>query len=204
MRIKICGITNLEDAVTAANNGADALGFIFFKESPRYIEQMVAKSIVAALPTFVMKIGVFVNEPAESVNSTAQRVGLNAVQLHGDEDLNFIGKINLPVIKAFCIGDKFNFQSIVQYSDHALLLDSRDEFYYGGTGKTFDWGLIPPSLRNNIILAGGVSIDNIEFIFRTIKPQAVDVSSSIEISPGKKDRAKLIELLTKVKSLRGY
>lgn len=203
VKVKVCGITNIDDAKLCVDCGADALGFIFYKESKRYIEPDEAKKIIDKLPFFVLKVGVFVNENFENVNSTAKNIGLNAVQLHGNENLDYCGKINYPVIKAIRVDEKLN-ENLEKYSNYTILLDSKDAREYGGTGKQFDWELIPENYRNKIILAGGVSEDNIDYIFNRIKPQAVDVSSSLEKEPGIKDREKVKSFFRKLNYLNKW
>jgi len=202
MKVKICGITNIEDALFCADNGADALGFVFYEKSKRYISFEDAKDIVDKLPSFIMKVGVFVNEDAEVVNKKAEYVGLNAVQLHGDEEPSYLNKIHHPVINAFRVGDEFDWSLIDQYKNCNILLDSYSKDLYGGTGKTFEWRIIPERYRTKIILSGGVSIENLEQIFTEIKPAAIDVLSSLEKSPGKKDHKKVKEFLAELNRLR--
>lgn len=200
MKVKICGITNLSDALLCEKLGANALGFIFHPKSKRYIESDKAKRIIKKLSPFTLKIGVFVNQSAKEINKISSITGLSAVQLHGDEKINFIEKINMPVIKAFRVSENFNFISLAKYKNLLWLLDSYSTNEYGGTGKKFDWDKIPISLRKNVVLAGGISAENIEYIAKIIKPYAVDVSSSLEKRPGKKDENKLQEFFNKINS----
>lgn len=202
MKIKTCGITNLEDALLCESEGADALGFILYKKSKRYIEPELVKKIISHLSPFIMKVGVFVNEPPDFINETVAYLNLNSVQLHGEESPEIARKINLPVIKSFRINNEFDFSVLQKYSDISFLFDTYSDSDYGGTGKIFNWELIPGEIRGKIILAGGVSINNIENIFNNIKPAAVDLSSSIESEPGKKDKAKVKEFFKKINYLR--
>ena len=202
MKIKICGITNSDDALFCESNGADALGFIFFRKSKRYIKPELAKNIITRLSPFTMKVGVFVNESVDFINETAAELNLNAVQLHGEESPELVSKITFPVIKSFRINNGFDFSILKKYSDNFLLLDTYSDAEYGGTGKTFNWKLIPHELKNKIILAGGISVDNIEEIFFNIKPAAVDLSSSLESEPGKKDKEKVKEFFKKINYLK--
>lgn len=202
MRVKICGITNLEDAQLCRGLGADALGFIFYEKSKRNISYSKAAEIIRQLPSFIMKVGVFVDQEADEVNKISQKVGLNAVQLYGDASQEFINEINLPVIKCFRIKNDFDFSLLDCYSNCSLLLDTYSEKSIGGTGETFDWNIIPTEMRNKIILAGGISTDNIEYVFTEIKPAAVDLSSSLESAPGKKDANKLKEFFNVINKLR--
>lgn len=202
MKVKICGITNLADSEVCVNNGADAVGFIFYKKSKRYINPERAKNIISSLPFFIMKIGVFVNESIEEVNKIAEEIGLNGVQLHGDETHDYIEQIRYPVIKSFRVDDNFNYAQLKKFSNCSFLLDSKDDKQFGGTGQNFNWDDIPVNLRNKVILAGGISLNNIEYIYKNIKPAAVDLSSSLEIEPGIKDHQKVINFLNLVKNLR--
>jgi phosphoribosylanthranilate isomerase len=202
MRVKICGITNIDDALLCSKLGADAVGFIFYDKSKRFIPFERAKDIIAQLPNFITKVGVFVNHPIEEINSICNETRINTVQLHGEELPEYVQRITKPVIKSFRIHDGFNFNILSQYKNCSFLLDSFSHSELGGSGLTFDWSKIPSELKNKIILAGGVSTDNIDFIYRKIKPQAVDLSSSVEISPGKKDKTKLKEFFNKVNKLR--
>lgn len=203
MKVKICGITNIEDALMAENLGADALGFIFFKASKRYISPESAGEIIKSLKPFTSKVGVFVNEEHAIVNEIASSIGLSVVQLHGDETYDYIKKINHNLVKAIRVKDLSDIDSISNYPGCIFLLDTFSNNLYGGTGTTFNWKLVPELLRKDIILAGGVSINNIDEIMKNIKPYAVDVSSSIEVSPGIKDHEKMKELFYKIKSYRG-
>ncbi len=202
MKIKICGITNPDDALFCIDEGADALGFIMTEKSPRYIGITETESIISRLPFFVQKIGVFVNIEAEKVNDIAKKSGLNGVQLHGNESPDYIKQINLPVIKSFRITNNFDFAKLKSYTNCTFLLDNFSEPAIGGTGVNFNWNLIPDNLKPEIILAGGISSLNIETIIKTIKPQAVDLSSSLESSPGKKDHKKVKEFFKIYKSLK--
>jgi phosphoribosylanthranilate isomerase len=202
LKVKICGITNIEDALLCEKSGADALGFIFCRPSKRYIDPEAARLIIERLSPYTMKIGVFVNETAEFVNYTGSMLKLNAVQLHGEETPEFISGIELPVVKAFRINGAFNYSSLSSYRSSYLMLDSYSSNTFGGTGRRFNWEEIPFSLREKIILSGGVSSENIEYIFSEIKPRAVDLSSSIEKEPGKKDAEKVNEFFNKINSLR--
>ncbi len=201
MRVKICGITNLEDALICQEYGADALGFIFYPKSPRYISPEKAKEIISNLSPFISKIGVFVNESAGEINCIAEAAGLSLVQLHGNESPEFTEKIKYPVLKAFRIDAGFDFGQLGQYSNCSFLLDSFHQEAHGGTGSSFDWQFIPEKLRHKIVLAGGVSLENIQEIYRKIKPAAVDVSSCLEDVPGKKNHAKVKEFLSIIKRM---
>ncbi len=202
MKVKICGITNLDDALMCEKLGADALGFIFYKKSKRYIEPKKVKEIINCLSPFTMKVGVFVNETSEDVNKIAKEIQLNVVQLHGDETPGFVERISLPVIKSFRVSINYDFSVLNNYKNVFYLLDSHSKEAFGGTGIKFNWNLIPEGLKNKIILAGGVSIENIEEIFRNINPIAVDLTSSLESKPGKKDKERTERFFLKINSLK--
>ncbi len=205
MKVKICGITNERDAVICQSAGADALGFILYKNSKRYVEPENAAEIISRLSPLLMKVGVFVNESAKFVNSTARELGLNAVQLHGDETPETAAKIEFPVIKSFRVKDGFDFSVLKKYGKASFLLDAHSVSQFGGTGESFNWNLIPEEIRGDIILAGGVSAANISQIIEKINPAAVDLSSSLEKEPGIKDEEKVktfFEIINNYRSLR--
>jgi phosphoribosylanthranilate isomerase len=202
MRVKICGITNLNDALLCSQLGADALGFIFYEKSERNITYSKAEEIIKQLPPFIVKVGVFVDKKADEINAISQKVGLNAVQLYGEVAQSFIDDINFPVIKCFRVKNGFDFSVLNNYYNCSFLLDSFSEKVLGGTGKSFEWNCIPDEFRDKIVLAGGISSDNIEHIFKEIKPAAVDLSSSVELFPGKKDAYKLKKFFNMINKLR--
>ncbi|MCX7797466.1 MAG: phosphoribosylanthranilate isomerase [Melioribacter sp.] len=202
MRVKICGITNIEDALYCCKLGADALGFVFYKNSKRFIDYSEAKNIIKSLPPFISKVGVFVNTDYKEINEVAEKIGLTLIQLHGDETFDLVNKIKLPVIKSFRIKNDFDFSILDKYPNCYYLFDSFSENEFGGTGKNFNWDLIPNELKTKIILAGGISTENIEFIYKNIKPMAVDLSSSVEITVGKKSYDKLKKFFSIVNKLR--
>lgn len=187
MKVKICGITNIEDAKLCYSFGADALGFIFYNKSKRYINFEKAKEIINQLPIFIHKIGVFVNEELNVVEQKSLEIGLTAIQLHGNENQVYIDALSLPVIKSFRVNNDFNFDELSGYQNVTFLFDTFDKNELGGTGKTFNWKVIPKELRSKIVLAGGISPNNIQQIINEISPMAVDLSSSLEKHPGKKD-----------------
>jgi len=201
VKVKICGITNKEDALCCCQLGADALGFIFHQESIRYIDYASAAEIIASLPSSVLSIGVFVNHTASQINMISNIIGLNRVQIYNNNP-RFVEELNKPAICAFRIYQDFDF-TLVREIDHSqILFDSFSDSSYGGEGRTFDWTLIPDNLKNKIILAGGVSAINIDFIFNKIHPAGVDLSSSVESSPGKKDHVKLETFFNRLNRLR--
>jgi phosphoribosylanthranilate isomerase len=202
MKIKICGITNTEDALAAESFGADAVGFIFYKKSKRYVSPEQAEQIIKTLSPFTTKVGVFVDETFEIINKISKQTGINVVQLHGDENLQIMKSISLPVIKAFRVDNNFDYNKLNQYQEYSILLDAYSENNYGGTGNKFNWEKIPFEIKNKIILAGGISSENIEIIYKNINPAAVDLSSSLEIRPGRKDKKKMEKFFNTVNLLR--
>jgi len=202
VKIKICGITNKEDALAAESFGADAVGFIFYKKSNRYVSPEQVEHTIKTLSPFTTKVGVFVNETFEIINKISKQTGINVVQLHGDENLHIMKSILLPVIKTFRVDDNFDYNKLNQYQEYSILLDAYSEKNYGGTGNKLNWEKIPFKIKNKIILAGGISSDNIEFIYQNINPAAVDLSSSLEITPGRKDKKKMEKFFNKVNLLR--
>jgi phosphoribosylanthranilate isomerase len=202
LQVKICGITNIEDALLCVEYGADALGFIFYEKSKRFVKNEQAADIIKSLPPFIAKVGVFVDESFEKINQTIKETGLSCVQLHGNESPGFTHKFSLPVIKAFRIDKDFGRDKIEEYRNCKILLDAFSQNEMGGTGKSFDWELIPGEIKNKIILSGGISVDNLEFVFNEVKPAAIDLSSSLESAPGIKDHKKVKEFLNKLNRLR--
>lgn len=201
VRIKICGITNLDDALLSAKLGADALGYIFYKKSPRYISPKDAKSIIQKLPPFVSSVGVFVNESLDSVIETARDCSLTAVQLSGDETQDFLMSLPFQAIKAIRVKDSLSLGVIRFYNPGAaLLLDSFVPGAYGGTGTSFDWQLVKEYLNDyHIIIAGGLRPNNVSNMVRELRPYGVDVSSGVEQAPGKKDPEKLKSFVRNIK-----
>jgi phosphoribosylanthranilate isomerase len=195
IRIKICGITNLEDALLAAELGADALGFIFYAKSPRKVDPEAARSIIAQLPPFVAAVGVFVDEAAALVQELVARVGLDWVQLHGQESPDYCRSLGRPkVIKGFRIKDDKSLPELEPYRDavQAFLLDTYKPGQAGGTGAVFDWQLAREAQKyGRIILAGGLTSENVAQAIAIALPAAVDAASGTEAAPGKKDPAKL-------------
>jgi phosphoribosylanthranilate isomerase len=192
VKVKICGITNLEDALTAVDAGADALGFVFHSTSPRHIFPEQAADIIKQLPPFIQTVGLFVNESRDIINTTADQCGLDIVQLHGDETPGFCSSINRRIIKAFRIKDFFSLDSVSDYRFAGCLLDAWSPAAHGGTGQTFNWEIASAAAAQRpIILAGGLTPDNVAEAVRRVKPYAVDVSSGVECSPGHKDAAKI-------------
>ncbi|MCX5890736.1 MAG: phosphoribosylanthranilate isomerase [Deltaproteobacteria bacterium] len=194
IRIKICGITNLEDALLAADLGANALGFIFYAKSPRCVAAEAAREIIAQLPPFVVSVGVFVNEEAAVVRDLAARLGLDWVQVHGSETPEYCRGLGRRVLKGFRIQDGKSLKDLQTYRGavQAFLLDTYKKGQTGGTGATFDWDLARQAQGYGpIVLAGGLTAANVAQAIKTAQPQAVDVASGVEAAPGKKDPEKL-------------
>ncbi|AAS40289.1 MULTISPECIES: N-(5'phosphoribosyl)anthranilate isomerase [Bacillus] len=200
MKVKICGITDMETAKRACEYGADALGFVF-AESKRKITPGLAKEIIQELPANVLKIGVFVNESVEMIQKIADECGLTHVQLHGDEDNYQIRRLNIPSIKSLGVTSESDMKNAQEYETDYILFDSPKEKFHGGNGKTFSWELLahmPKELREKTILAGGLNALNIEEAIRTVRPYMVDVSSGVE-TEGKKDVEKIKQFIIKTK-----
>lgn len=203
VRVKICGITNVHDARRAAKLGADALGFNFYPKSPRFIKPARARAIVAALPPLLTTVGVFVNEEAGKVIETCRICGLDAVQLHGHEPPRVVESIlGIRRIKAIRIRDRSDIKLCRRYRVEAYLLDAYVPEQYGGTGETFNWSLAREAREfGPVILAGGLTPDNVEEAITKAQPYAVDVASGIESSPGKKDKDLMAEFIKCAKSV---
>lgn len=197
--IKICGITNREDALFAANLGVDALGFIF-APSPRQVTTKQAREIIDSLPPFINKVGVFLNHSREVVAQMALYCGLDTIQLHGEESPEDCQHFGTKVIKAFRVKDQDSFRDLPLYQVSAFLLDTYLPGQPGGTGKTFDWELAKAAKKYGpIILAGGLNPENIREAIRKVKPYGVDISSGVEERPGKKDWQKLAKLVEEIR-----
>lgn len=202
VRIKICGITNLEDALLAAELGTQALGFIFYPPSPRSVTPDAARNIIAQLPPLVLSVGVFVNEEAAMVRELAAAVGLDWVQLHGRESPEYCRSLRRRVIKGFRLKDADSLTALMDYrgAAQAFLLDTFKPGQAGGTGQVFDWRLAREARAYGpIILAGGLTPENVSQAIATAQPLAVDVASGVEASPGKKDPEKLRAFFTAVR-----
>ena len=203
-KIKICGITNLEDALFAADAGADALGFNFYQKSPRYIDPLEAQKIIESLPPLIAVVGVFVNEPEPNrVAEMASQLKLTAIQLHGDESPDYCAQLSdWRVTKALRVSSTFRPEHAGRYNVSAVLLDAYKAGEYGGTGEIFEWDIaIQAKKFAKIILAGGLNPLNVADAVRAVQPFAVDVASGVESSPGKKDRNKVREFVIKAKSV---
>ena len=192
MKVKICGITNVTDAMAAANAGADAIGLMFFEGSPRHISNIVASEIVRVLPPRVVKVGVFVN-PSEDRVRQAMECGIDTLQFHGEESPDFCRRFGVRVIKAFRIRDATSLGMLAKYQTDGWLLDSYVADQLGGTGAQFNWNLAAEAVKRHghIWLAGGLTPENVAKAVQQVRPYGVDVSSGVESVPGKKDHLKL-------------
>jgi phosphoribosylanthranilate isomerase len=203
-RVKICGITRVEDALIAVQSGADAIGLVFYKESPRFVTIETARAIAAALPPFVSVVGLFVNASRANIDEVLAQTHLDILQFHGDETAADCMQFNLPYFKAIRVKGDTN---LVQYASEfsgakALLLDAHSDAAYGGTGLTFDWSLIPKNLPKPIILAGGLTPQNVGEAIGQVLPYAVDVSGGVEQGKGIKDAAKIAAFMSAVAQTR--
>lgn len=199
-RVKICGITSQEDALHVVNAGADAIGLVFYAPSPRAVTLEQAKKITEAVPAFVTVVGLFVNAEKAEIEKIIAEVGIDLIQFHGDESAEFCRQFNRPYIKAVRVKPDTN---LVQYAQEffdakALLLDAYAEGVPGGTGKSFDWDLIPKKLAKPIILAGGLNAENVAQAIHAVQPYAVDVSGGVEIRKGVKDAQKIQQFMQQV------
>lgn len=203
-RVKICGITNEADALTAAKYGADAIGLVFYALSPRHVSIEQASEIIENLPPFVAKVGLFVNASQQEIEAVLSKVDLDTLQFHGDETPEQCSTYKLPYLKAIRVRSDTN---LIQYAQiystaKALLLDAYSGNAYGGTGLVFDWQLIPRNLSKPIILAGGLTPENVGSAISQVMPYAVDVSGGVERSKGIKDQAKIADFMRAVQQTR--
>lgn len=200
VKVKICGITNLEDALAAAEAGADALGFIFYPESPRFIEPGEVRNIISKLPVFITTVGVFVDESEEMIRRIIRESGVQTLQFHGAESPLLCTRFREKVIKAVKVKDAESINSMRMYSLDTFLLDTYHEEMRGGTGRTFDWKIAVKAKEYGlIILSGGLTPSNVGELITRVQPYGVDVSSGVEISPGKKDHRKIREFMKEVR-----
>ena len=192
VKIKICGMTNTNDALAAVDAGADALGFVFYRESVRAVSRKTAAAIIARLPTSITPVGVFVDEDPDVVRDTMSECGLRIAQLHGSESANYCSSLGRSVIKAVRLRNSSDLEAMAEYEVGAILLDAFVPGVAGGTGTCLDLQLVSPiDRRHRIILAGGLTAENVGEAIRRLRPEGVDVSSGVELSPGRKDHAKL-------------
>jgi phosphoribosylanthranilate isomerase len=204
-RTKICGITRPDDAVFAASQGADAIGLVFYPPSPRYVTAEQACDVIAALPPFVTTVGLFVDASEVDVRALLDKVPLDLLQFHGNEEDSYCQSFGRPYFKAIRMAQGVNLveQAASYPSASALLLDSYQSGVPGGTGHAFDWARVPAGLDKPIILAGGLGTENIDEAIRTVRPYAVDVSSGVEAAKGIKDTAKIIAFMRGVERADG-
>jgi len=204
-RVKICGITRVEDALAAAELGVDALGLVFYDKSPRNVSIPLAQRVCAQLPAFVSTVGLFLNPDKAQVQQVLAEVDLDVLQFHGTESADFCASFARPFIKALGMGGEIREAGevstfIKQYSSaRGILLDSHKKGAAGGTGEAFDWSSIPSEIRRKIILAGGLNADNVAQAIRQVHPFAVDLSSGVEASAGIKDNDLMVRLMQQVR-----
>ncbi len=196
VKVKVCGITNLEDAQAAVEAGADALGFVCYRKSPRFVDAEVIRAIVSELPPFVLPVGVFVNEEQKVVRDLLDRCGLVLAQLHGDETAAYCESLGRPVLKAIRLQSRSGFLALAEFKGRALvrgiLVDAFSDAAYGGTGHRVDWNLAAEASQlGRVILAGGLTPENVGEAIKIVRPYGVDVSSGVEANPGRKDHAKV-------------
>lgn len=205
VQVKVCGLTTPEDARAAAEAGADAIGFVFWPKSPRALDVETARRIAAALPPFVARVGVFVDASRDELRRVAEAVPLELVQLHGHEPLEALEDLPRRAIKALGVNADFDVEQARRYAERAdaLLLDTGGQVLPGGSGRTFDW-TVAREVRARVprlILAGGLTPDNVAAAITAVRPDAVDVSSGVESSPGRKDAARLRAFIEAVRSV---
>ncbi len=199
-RVKICGITRLEDALAAVESGADALGFVFYAPSPRYVEPAVAEAIIKQLPPFVTTVALFVNESADQVQTIMDQTGIDLLQFHGDESPEYCAQFKHPYFKALRMSPDIDVVAETKRFSLArgILLDAYRPGVPGGTGEAFDWERIPSDIDKPLILAGGLDQSNVAQAIAQVKPYAVDVSGGVEAAKGLKDCKKIISFMNEV------
>ena len=199
-RVKICGITRIEDALLVANSGADAIGFVFYEKSPRHVDIEKAALLQASLPPFITTVGLFVNASEKEVRRVLASVPLDLLQFHGDETPDFCKQFQMPYLKAIRVKTGVDLLQCAALYKRAqgLLLDAHVEGIPGGTGAVFDWDLIPESLLLPLILSGGLNVHNVSDAIEKVRPHAVDVSSGVEASKGIKDQEKISRFMSEV------
>lgn len=201
-RVKICGITRVQDALEAVRCGADAIGLVFYAASPRCVTLLQAQQVVAAMPPFVSVVALFVNATQAEIENVTSQVSIDIVQFHGDETAAECERIKLPYFKAIRVKPDTNLLKCeAEFNGaKALLLDTYSESAYGGTGHAFDWDLIPKNMSKPVILAGGLMAENVGLAIQKVKPYAVDISGGVEISKGVKDSDKIVDFMLAVHS----
>ena len=202
VRVKICGITRVEDALAAVDAGADALGFMFYEASSRGVTPGQVLEILRELPPFVARVGVFVNPLAANVRATITETGIDTLQFHGEESPAFCRQFGLRVIKAFRVRDAESLKPLADFQCETWLLDSFVEGKHGGTGAGFNWDLAAQAVKQGgrVILAGGLTPENAADAVRRVRPYALDVSSGVELTPGEKDAARVRAFIAAAKS----
>ena len=203
VKVKVCGMTNLKDTLLAVEEGSDAVGFIFYKKSPRSVTMKLVREIVLELPPFVDTVGVFVDETADQINKIVDYCNLDMVQLHGDESPTFCKRMRRRVIKAFRVKDMQSVKKLTNFQVSGFILDTFSESLHGGTGKVFDWNLVLPAKKfGPIIMAGGLTPSNVRQAIQRVRPYGVDVCSGVESEPGIKDHKKIRFFLKNAKAGR--
>lgn len=201
VRVKVCGVTREQDAVAAAEAGADAIGLNFWSGSKRYVTPQRARDIVRAMPPLVQAVGVFVNATADEIRRVVDETGIGAVQLHGDEPPEACEGLRVPVIKAFRVDESTDFAAVARYPVQAVLFDAPGATF-GGHGTTFDWSLLPARVDVPVVLAGGLTPENVADAVRMVRPWAVDVASGVETAPGLKDAERMRLFVRAAKEMR--
>lgn len=206
-KVKICGITNVDDAVFSAECGADALGFIFYEKSARNIDTLTARGIIKRLPPLLTTVGVFVGENISTVKEVVEDTGIDVVQLHGGESVEYLIELerllpNTKFIKVLRIGEGRGLEGAEEFDVSAFLLDTFAKDLRGGTGKVFDWEIAREAARlGRIILSGGLNPENVIEAVKSVNPYAVDVSSGVEAEPGIKDHDKVENFIDRIKKI---
>ena len=204
IRTKICGITQVKDALCAAEQGADAIGLVFYEKSPRCVSIETAQKIVEKLPAFVSVVGLFVNQTADNIKEILKAVPLDYLQFHGDEPPEFCEQFHRPYIKAIRVQNENDIQAALNNykTARALLFDAHNPTQYGGTGDAFDWTMLPEKINRQWILAGGLNPDNVLSAISATGAVAVDLSSGVEKEKGIKDHNKIKQLMEKIKGFQ--
>lgn len=202
MRVKICGITSTQDAAFVASAGADAIGLVFYEPSPRFVSLETAAAIARLVGPFVSVVGLFVNANKETIEHVMQKVPLNLLQFHGDEPLDFCEQFSLPYMKAIRMREDLDVDHAMAHypSASAILLDAYQAGVPGGTGESFDWQRVPKQASQHIVLAGGLTSDNVKTAIEQTRPYGVDVSGGVELSPGVKDSKKVAAFIDNAKN----
>ena len=203
-QIKICGVTNVADALAAAEAGADLIGLNFYEKSPRFLTQATAEEIARALPPFVQRVGVFVNPAEDMVRRAITGCNLNLLQFHGDEPTDFCTRFGLMSLKAIRVRDESSLEVLADFQTDAFLLDAYSPASHGGTGEKFNWALAVKAKKYGkpIFLAGGLTPENVAEAVKQVRPFAVAVSSGVESTPGKKDTAKIRAFIQSVRDAK--